>query len=511
MLHRRFVREAAAVALAMVAGTMSALAATTNSARITSLMSTHPEVNVTVNTRSVLSKVPSTAVGINTAAWDPQLTSPVIPGLMRRAGIKVMRYPGGSFADGYDWKTNTELAANKSKEWRPATGFKSFMSVVRQSGAQAMITVNYGSNFTYTGGGTPANAAAWVQYANVTHHYNIKYWEIGNEVYGNGTYKTKWETDLHKQLGPTVYGKNALAFIMAMKKVDPKIKVGVVLTAPGNWPFGATPDWNSGVLSQVGKAVNFVDVHWYAQAPGHESDSELLASTNTIPYMVSTLRKEINQYCGSHAKHVQIMVTETNSVYSAPGKQTVSLVNALFLANDYMTWLDNGAANIDWWDLHNGEMLGTNHSSSLYGTAQYGDYGVLSYGNMRNGISEPPLNAPFPTYYGLQMLTHIVNPGARLVRAVSNQSMVQVYAARRADGKLSVLMINDSPHHSYNVHVNLADEESRANSATVYTYGENSMSIASAKRSIHGTAFRQTVPPYSLTTVVLVPAGHQGK
>ena len=37
-------------------------------------------------------------------------------------------------------------------------------------GAQPLITVNYGSNPEGNGGGTPQYAAAWVKYADVTHH-----------------------------------------------------------------------------------------------------------------------------------------------------------------------------------------------------------------------------------------------------------------------------------------------------------------------------------------------------
>jgi spore coat protein CotH len=60
-----------------------------------------------------------------------------------------------------------------------------------------MVTVDYGTGDTIgqrdgTGETGPQIAADWVRYANVTHHYNVKYWEIGNEVYGNGTYGANW-------------------------------------------------------------------------------------------------------------------------------------------------------------------------------------------------------------------------------------------------------------------------------------------------------------------------------
>src|SRR5579885_2272394 len=74
-------------------------------------------------------------------------------------------------------------------------------------GATPIITVNYGT-------GTPEEAAAWVKYANVTKHYHIHYWDIGNELYGNGTYGALWESDKHA-LGPASYANNTLQFIQA--------------------------------------------------------------------------------------------------------------------------------------------------------------------------------------------------------------------------------------------------------------------------------------------------------
>ena len=116
--------------------------------------------------------------------------------------------------------------------------------------------------------------------------------------------------------------------------------------------------------------------------------------------MVSKLRSLISQYCGANAANVQIFVTETNSVAYNPGKQTVSLVNALFIADDYATWLEQGAANVDIWTLHNGVSYG-NTSGSLYGSATYGDYGIFATGDS----PEPAADTPFPSYYGIQMLS----------------------------------------------------------------------------------------------------------
>jgi len=223
--------------------------------------------------------------------------------------------------------------------------------------------------------------------------------------------------------------------------------------------------------------------------------------------MVSTLRSKINQYCGSHASAVQIMVTETNSVSYNPGKQTVSLVNALFLDDNYMNWLENGVANVDWWNLHNSIVTGTNDSSSLYGTADYGDYGVLSSGDSSNGVSEPPADTPFPTYYGLQMLHKFGDAGDQMLVASSNQSLVAVYAVKRADGSTAVLFINKDPDTTYAVALSWTGFKPAPN-PVAYFYGENSTSISRIREPGIAPDYLQVLPPYSLTTLIVPPVSH---
>jgi hypothetical protein len=455
---------------------------------------------VTVNLRQTLSTVSPLAIGVNAAVWDGHLQDASVPGLLRNDGVRVMRYPGGSTADNFHWQTNTLDDGSSAG----TDTFDQFMQVVQKVGATPIITVNYGS-------GTPEEAAAWVKYANITKHYHIRYWDIGNELYGNGTYGALWETDKHA-LGPASYATNTLQFIQAMKAVDPTIQTGLVLTAPGNWPDGQTSasspqPWNDTVLPIACSAANFVSVHWYPQGPTGETDAGLLASpangestpvsfTPSLPSMVSTLKGELSQYCGSHANAVQIMTTETNSVSYNPGKQTTNLVNALYLAENYLTWLSNGVTNVDWWDIHNSELTGTNDDPSLYGTNNYGDYGLLSVGN----TDEPAVDTPFPDYYGLQIVSKVVGPFDRIVAATSSQSLVQVFAVQKADGSVAVLLVNDDPATTYNVSLAGLNFH-HLNSATVYTYGQTSASVQ-ISHEFGNNLGSQVIAPYSLTAVV---------
>ena len=458
-------------------------------------------VQVTVNTHSPLGTIPETAFGINTAVWDSQLLDPHLPSLLHQAGTTMLRFPGGSTADAYHWQTNS-ITPGQGGYANPQNTFDAFMGLAQQTNAQAMLTVNYGSNAAGTAGGDPQEAADWVKYANITKHEGVRYWEIGNEVYGNGTYGSHWEVDLHKERGPVAYAQNALTFIHAMKQVDPTIQVGVVLTAPGRWPDGISPDWNRNVLSIACNAINFVDVHWYPQDPGPESDAGLLNSTGQIASMVAMLRARINAYCGSHASQVSIMVTEANSVSFNPGKQTTSPVNALFLADTYMSWLESGVTNIDWWDVHNSITTGQNNSPSLYGDQQYGDYGILSSGQSAAGASEPPAETPFPSYFGLQMLTRLGSSGDQMLQVSSSQPLLTVHAVKQKNGQLAILLINKDPSMNYNVSFSLPGYHV-ASAAALFSYGKSSHALQETPDPAFGTTLSEDIPPYSLVTIVL--------
>jgi hypothetical protein len=458
---------------------------------------------VTVDARNSLAVIPAGGVGVNTAAWDPNLMDRDIPDLLTAARIGALRYPGGSTADDYDWQTNSIVSVQDGYA-DPADGFDAFIGLTKAIGAAPIITVNYGSNPARNGGGTPAVAASWVRYANISKGYGVQYWEVGNEIYGNGEYGAPWETDLHAAHDPGTYGANVALFAAAMKAVDPTIKVGVVLAAPGYWPDGQSPDWNSNVLARCGTAIDFVIVHWYPQRPGSESDAKLLAAPQSgidgspgIPVVVSRLKSLISRYAGSHAPDVQIFVTEMNSVSSDPGKQTTSVVNAMFVADGIATWLENGVANVDVWDLHDNSNAG-NASSGLFGGSTFGDYGILSNASSE----EPALDTPFATYYGVKSVTALGKSGDQFVTTSSSNSLLATHAVLRTDGDLTLLIINKDRTNTTNAHVTLSGFVPAAN-GTVQTYGKTESSIETASIAGLGSRFTLAVPPYSLTTVVL--------
>jgi Cellulose binding domain/Fibronectin type III domain len=468
------VTAALMVSAALVAGTVHAAATTAT-------------VNVTVNADEGLGTVPSTAYGLNQAVWDGQMNTPASVSLLSQAGVEMMRYPGGSYGDQYNWQTNTVTGGYVA----PGTDFDQFMSTVQAAGAQAILIANYGS-------GTPQEAADWVDYANITKGYHDEYWEIGNEVYGNGYYGSAWETDDHASKSPATYASNVIQYATAMKAVDPTIKIGAVLTLPGNWPDsvvapGDTEDWNQTVLSLAGSYIDFVIVHYY---PSPSNAAQALQTPEQLPGELAQLRQEIDQYAGPNGPNIGIALTETDSNYdmdTQPG--------ALYAADTYFTALENGVFTVDWWDTRNGE---TTVSTAPDGATDYGDEGILSSGQCNSdNVCEPPLNTPFPAYYAISMLSKVAMPGDTLVNASSDNPLVAVHAARNADGDLSVELVNKDPANAYTVNLSYVGWQPNSAAPTVYTYGDEATSITTAQQ---GSSSTQVIPPYSIVTVKLTPS-----
>ena len=117
--------------------------------------------------------------------------------------VPVVRWPGGCFADKYNWRAGVGPAAKRpvtlNSTWGGATepnsfGTNEFMDFAEQIGAEAYLSVNVGS-------GTPEQAADWFEYITTDQPttlgkeraanghpapFKIKYMGIGNEMWGCG-------------------------------------------------------------------------------------------------------------------------------------------------------------------------------------------------------------------------------------------------------------------------------------------------------------------------------------
>ena len=362
--------------------------------------------NLTINgdlNRVINYNVSSAIFGINAALWDGDLLKYETKNYVRRINHGVVRYPGGLRADDDHWKKILE-----AKDWMVDTD--EFLEWCNETGTTPMFTANFGT-------GTAEEAADWVKHTNITKKANVIYWEIGNEIYGD------WHPQYAKygaDKGHT-YGKRAREFIIAMKKVDPKIRVGVLGVIDG--------EWNENVLKYTADVADALIIHHYPQHFGEENDFGLLASPQDLGKIFGRVRESIKKF--SPKKDIEIWLTEWNSVDFNPGPQSISLVNGLFVA-DYLGMLAKvGAGSAQYWDIHN--------EITQYG----GDYGYLSrsYEEIIGG------NKPRPSYYAFQMASDGIR--GKLVESNSGSTDLTTYLSVNGKKK-TLLAINKSPYTAFN-------------------------------------------------------------
>jgi Ig-like domain-containing protein len=435
-------------------------------------LTAHAQTAITVDNTKTVRVVDPRMFGVNTAVWDGAFTDSQTLTTLQTVNPRFLRYPGGSSADDYHWQTNTAALEGGSAG---TTNFDAFATYAKAIGAQVVITANYGT-------GTPAEAAAWVTYSNITKGYGFKYWEVGNECYGT------WEDDNNSPTHNGVeYATRAAQYIQAMKAADPSIKVGVVGdSSEDSYSNGYTTSVTNPVtkvshigftplmlstLKSLGVTPDFLIYHNYAQNSGQENDAQLLQYAPSWTMIAANLRMQLTDYLGAAGANVELLNTENNSVSSGPGKQTTSLVNGLYYADSLGSLMQTEFNSLVWWALHNGPGTTGNNSAALYGWRLYGDYGIENGDNTNAGNSIfVPTHDPYPVYYVQKLLTHFARGGDTVVTASSNNALLTPYAVKRQDGSLSLLVINKSPTATLPANFTLTGFTPVAN-ATVYSYG----------------------------------------
>ena len=179
--------------------------------------------------------------GVNTLYWiedDRRRDDPQFVDRLKRLKIAIMGYPGGEVADNFDWQSNrldnprSFPYSHGSEDAQARMDFDEFIRWKNKIGSEAILVVNLEEGFVSGDLEAAARrAAAWVRYANITHHYGVKYWEIGNESYHLGT---------RYALTSKEYAKALKLFSQKMKAVDPSIKIGAI----GPWGVIAPPNNN---------------------------------------------------------------------------------------------------------------------------------------------------------------------------------------------------------------------------------------------------------------------------
>jgi alpha-L-arabinofuranosidase len=234
--------------------------------------------------------------------------------LLRQLNSGMYRLPGGNSLSDHDWRD-----AIGDPDKRPPTydnafhamqpndvGMDEFMLLCKLLEVDPYVTVNAGF-------GDARSAAELVEYANGStstrmgalraanghpEPYHVKYWNIGNEMYG-------WWQIGHTPL--RYYAMKHNAFAKAMRKVDPSIVIlasGAMpdeMTVTGNArlttgkiqsEYGTEGDWTGGLLANCMDHMDAVAEHWYC----HDGKRFDLTVSKDNPFPLGSTTIQPTQY-----------------------------------------------------------------------------------------------------------------------------------------------------------------------------------------------------------------------
>ncbi|MDO4575692.1 MAG: alpha-L-arabinofuranosidase C-terminal domain-containing protein [Planctomycetia bacterium] len=194
---------------------------------------------------------------------------------------ELIRWPGGCYASAYRWKDGIgpqdDRGSYPIELWNDVDvnsfGIDEYMKMCELVGAVPHMVVNVGTKQWQKMAGTEGQnidwlteACEWLEYCNgpVTSRwgavraknghpepYNVKYWEIDNEVHPNFDPEASYVAIL-KELVPR------------MKAIDPTITI----IACGSWT-GNRNRWDSEIVKQAGDLFSYLSTHQYDNPKGY--------------------------------------------------------------------------------------------------------------------------------------------------------------------------------------------------------------------------------------------------
>lgn len=412
------------------------------------------DVTVTIDRSNVITKIPRSLVGDNSNTWMTQIvTEPTLMDHINTMQPHIIRFPGGSISDLFFWNAPANgrpadvpvqlVAANgsssdafywygkNSESW--TLSVDNYYALRQQTNSQGMIIINYG----YARYGTSADpvaaaahlAADWVRYDNG----RTKYWEIGNENFGDWEAGYRINTANNKDGQPeivngTLYGNHFKIYADSMHKaaqeIGKTIYIGAVLfdQAAQGWMTPTTQQWNTNVLNATGAKPDFYIVHnYYTDYHTNANAATILATPlNVTQTMMNFIKTGITN-AGLQQK--PIAMTEWN-IFSTGSKQQVSHINGLHGVMVVGEALKNKFGMTARWDLSNAWEDGNDH-------------GMFSKGDEPDGI---PKWTPRPAFYHLYFFKKYL--GDRLVSSTSTSADVLCYASSFTSGETGAALIN---------------------------------------------------------------------
>lgn len=406
---------------------------------------------VTVDVSTVISKISPYLFGNNTNPFMGQyVTEPILMNHLTNLSPKILRFPGGSLSDVYFWNSATKKPVDAPDTLLDAQGnistsnywfgqdnsswtfsLDNYYKVLQQTASKGIICVNYG----YARYGTSEHpdqvaahlAADWVRYDKG----RTRFWEIGNEDYGNWEAGYRIDQKKNKDGQPQyisgdLYGKHFKLFADSMRKaaadVGATIKIGgILLETP--YGYDATQSsWNTGFLTQSGNTADYFIVHNY-YTPYHQN-----SSADVILNTAAASSKSVMDYMNTLSASLQggskpIALTEWN-IEAEGAQQKVSNIAGVHAVMVIGELIKNQFGMASRWDLANGWSGGNDH-------------GLFNIGD------EPGSSkwAPRPAFYYLYYMQRFLGDQF-IASTVQGSTAIVSYASSFASGQAGAVLIN---------------------------------------------------------------------
>lgn len=222
--------------------------------------------------------------------------------LIRELGVTILRYPGGNFVSGYDWKDGIGPKEKRPAKFDPAwkvvetnqIGTDEFAKYAKDVGVEVMMAVNMGT-------GTPKDAGEIMDYCNgkggtywsdlrkengTEEPYGFKTWCIGNEMDG------PWQICA---MDADEYAKKANEATKIMKWTDPNAEFvfcGSCATEPEHKTYGV---WDREVLERAYEHIDYISIHrYYNYTPAANMFYPLVDTFKDIPHFFAEMQEFID-------------------------------------------------------------------------------------------------------------------------------------------------------------------------------------------------------------------------
>ena len=416
---------------------------------------------VTVDQSSTGPVVTDQILGMNMAVWYDPTTSGIVPAFAA-AGIKAVRWPGGSDSDLYHWATNSLCEGGYSDSNASYLNFVNDLAT--PAGLDVALTADYGTDIACTGPGDPAEAAAWVAQS-LTDGITVSHVTVGNEEYGT------WEEDMHSPASSQHNGATYAAAVVGASGYYQLIKAASPDTLVG---VDVEPDyapWDQDVMSGAKGSYDFVEYHYYPETPGNESDTFLVRqAAQELTTNINTIKSELAKW---GTPDTPIYVGEIGGPYSNPGKQSLSITQGLYAGQVLGEMMNDGVSRLTWW-IGFGNCNGSagNDSSSLYGWQDFGAYNVFSDGPSDTGCpGAGPMGAMSPTARAFQLFSSVAVTGQNVLTTsvTGDTTDIVAYAATNPSNGTALVLFNLNQTTSEPVAITLSAQSS-ATTVTVETY-----------------------------------------